>query len=262
VVILYGKGDGTFTSKTFAENFFVEQASSFDVNQTGRSDLMVVTSCDVIACKASMGALFGTASRTLTQSLTHPQRFDSRQLAVADLNGDLRNDLIDSYFNLSTEGALLALATSPSAWSKHIQLPVSETGDGFSLVFAGDFNRDRKPDVALYNGTMGVIQELVNTTSSGNYGTCAYPRGGQGIHVCTPTSGSFRHSPVRFTAAANSFQPIRKLELWIDGHKVTEQFRTWLDFTTPIAVGTHKITLFANGYDDDFQRTLFSFTVN
>jgi hypothetical protein len=65
-----------------------------------------------------------------------------------------------------------------------------------------------------------------------------------------------------FTAAANSFQPIRKVELWIDGHKIKEQFRSWLDFTTTVTPGTHKGTIFANGYDDDFQRTSFLFTVN
>src|SRR4029434_1945646 len=116
--ILYGKGDGTFTSKTFPQNFFVEQASSFDVNQTGRSDLIVVTGCDVSACNEAIGALFGTASRTLTQSFAHPRSFDSRQLGVADLNGDLRNDLVDSYGVLNTAGALLSLATSPSSWNK------------------------------------------------------------------------------------------------------------------------------------------------
>ena len=78
----------------------------------------------------------------------------------------------------------------------------------------------------------------------------------------SPTSGSIQHSPVRFTAAANSFQPIRKVELWIDGNKIKEQFRSWFDFTTSVTPGTHKVTIFANGYDDDFQRTSFLLTVN
>src|SRR5439155_15629725 len=141
---------------------------------------------------------------------------------------------------------------------KHVYVPVSDSIEPFptSVIFVGDINRDRKPDVVLYNpDEPGQIIELVNTTTTGHYGACSYPHTGQGIHVCSPTSGSTRHSPVRFTAAANSFQPIRKVELWIDGHKIKQQFRSWLDFTTSVTTGTHKVTIFANGYDDDFQRT-------
>jgi len=262
VVILYGRGDGGFKAKTFPNNLILNAGSSFDVNQTGRSDLPIETSCSVIVCDESIGVLFGTGSRTLRESLTQPQHFDFLPLGVADMNGDLKNDLIDSYGVLNTNGSLLALATSSSSWNKHVEVPVSDSGESISAVVVGDFNRDRKPDVVLYSGTSGLIRELVNTTATGNYGACSYPHTGQGIHVCSPTSGSIRHSPVRFIAAANSFQPIRKVELWIDGNKIREQFRSWLDFTTSVTPGTHKVTIFANGYDDDFQRTSFLLTVN
>jgi hypothetical protein len=67
---------------------------------------------------------------------------------------------------------------------------------------------------------------------------------------------------VRITAAANSFQPIRKMELWIDGHKIKEQFRSWLDFTTSLTHGMHKITVYSVGYDSDFQRQSLMISVN
>ncbi len=262
VVILYGSGNGKFTSKTFPSSFFLQNLSSFDVNRTGRSDLTFVTGCTVISCGDSIGVLLGTASRTLAQVLIQPQHFDPVSLGAADLNGDLKDDLVDSYGNGNTEGALLALATTTSSWNKQIELPVAGNGEAFSLVLVGDFNRDRKPDIVLYNPTSGLIQELVNTTPTGTYGSCPYPHTGQGIHVCSPTSGSTVYSPVRITAAANSFQPIRKMELWIDGHKVKEQFRSWLDFTTSLVHGTHKVTINAVGYDSDFQRKSFMFAVN
>jgi hypothetical protein len=260
VVILYGQGDGMFTAKTFPNDFFLLGVSSFDVNRTGRSDLTIVTSCSVHSCEEWIGVLFGTGSRTLRQALTQPEQFEGRPLGVADLNGDLKTDLIQGLIDRT----LLALATSASSWDTHVYVPVSDSGVSFFTagVLVGDFNRDRKPDVVLYSPDSDLIVELVNTTATGNYGACSYPHTGQGIHVCSPTSGSTRHSPVRFTAAANSFQPIRKVELWIDGHKIKQQFSSWLDFTTTVTPGTHKATIFANGYDDDFQRTPFLFTVN
>ena len=261
VIILYGQGDGRFTAKTFSPNFLLSFVSSFDVNRTGRSDLTVVPTCSFTFCEESIGVLFGTGSRTLRQALTHPEQWASRPLGVADLNGDLKNDLIQGL----VDQTLLALATSASSWNKHVYVPVNDSGEFTPtfVIFVGDMNRDRKPDIVLYNPIEpGLIIELVNTTATGNYGACSYPHTGQGIHVCSPTSGSTRHSPVRFTAAANSFQPIRKVELWIDGHKIKQQFRSWLDFTTTVMPGTHKATIFVNGYDDDFQRTSFLFTVN
>ena len=261
VATLYGFGSGKFTSKTFPSSFALERLSSFDVNRDGRSDLTFVTGCTVISCGNSIGALLGTASRTLAQVLIQPQHFDENYLGAADLNGDLKVDLIDSYSSGSTAGALLALATTSSSWNTQIELPVSSNAF-FQFLLVKDFNRDRKPDIVLYDGSDGLIQELVNTTPTGNYGSCPYPHTGQGIHVCSPTNSSTTHSPVRVTAAANSFQPIRKMELWIDGHKIKEQFRSWLDFTTPLARGTHKVTVYSVGYDSDFQRKAFTVTVN
>jgi hypothetical protein len=66
---------------------------------------------------------------------------------------------------------------------------------------------------------------------------------------------------VRFRTAATSFQPIRKTELWIDGQKVTEQYRSWLDFSVALPSGPHTVGIFVNNFDDDHQHTSFSFNV-
>src|SRR5207253_3222607 len=107
-------------------------------------------------------------------------------------------------------GAYLALATSSTSWSKQIEVPLSDTGAVSQLVFTGNFNTDRKPDVVVYQAESGLLQVMANTTQSGKYGTCAYPAAGQGIHVCSPGAGKTVASPVRFRTAATSFQPIRK----------------------------------------------------
>jgi hypothetical protein len=231
------------------------------VNQDGRSDLAITTRCSLTSCPESVGALFGNSGRTFAEAISaaDPSYFDL--LAVADFNGDLKNDLVDSYGELNTMGAYLALATSSSSWKKQVEIPLSDAGWTSELLFAGDFNGDRKPDIVVYQAQTGLLQELVNTTLSGKYGLCSYPTTGQGIHVCSPVSGSSAKSPVRFRTAANSFQPIRKTELWVDGNKITEQYRSWLDYSTPVASGSHKVDIYVNNYDDDHQHTTFSFNV-
>ena len=82
VVILYGQGDGSFTAKTFPNNFYLLGVSSFDVNRTGRSDLTIVTNCSVHSCEGWIGALFGTGSRTLRQAMTKPSNGRAGRLVL------------------------------------------------------------------------------------------------------------------------------------------------------------------------------------
>jgi hypothetical protein len=74
-------------------------------------------------------------------------------------------------------------------------------------------------------------------------------------------SGASVTSPVRFRTASNSFQPIRKTELWIEGHKTTEQYRSWLSFSVALSAGFHEVDIYVNSFDDHHQHTGFSFNV-
>jgi hypothetical protein len=74
------------------------------------------------------------------------------------------------------------------------------------------------------------------------------------------------NSPVRFAVASNWFEPIRKIELWVDGTKLTEQHRgwdnyAWSDFKHSFTSGTHQAGVFTAGYDNTLQHQVFTFTV-
>jgi hypothetical protein len=110
------------------------------------------------------------------------------------------------------------------------------------------------------------VVTALDTTSSGNWGGCGYPGKGEGIHLCTPASGATTSSTVSFKASANSFGQLRKIELWVDGSKVAEQWHTWenwgwFNVSKTFAAGTHKASLVAEDVDNRLQKYAFNFTV-
>jgi hypothetical protein len=67
--------------------------------------------------------------------------------------------------------------------------------------------------------------------------------------------------------AATWFEPLRKVELWVDGVKVQEQHNVWdkygwLQYSHTFATGKHRAAIFTAGYDNALQSRTFTFTVN
>jgi hypothetical protein len=138
----------------------------------------------------------------------------------------------------------------------------------------GVFNRDNKPDIALvqYNSAGdSVITTELNGKANGVWSNCPYPVQGRGISLCSPvhfslTGFGFATSPVDFSAAAVSYGQIRKMELWVDGKKLSEQYSVWgndafFHYTATLAPGRHLGTIFAVDIDATLQKLAFDFEV-
>jgi hypothetical protein len=197
---------------------------------------------------------------------------------IADLNGDLRNDIGFYAFQSSTPVVQLLLQTGAGGFaSQAYSLPF---GKGIGAFVTSDFNRNRKPDFGTLLFTQGATTTgtasflaFVNTTPSGSsflgghFAPCTFPAAAHGLHACTPVASSTVTSPVRFEASGTWFEALRKSELWIDGTKVAEQHfgwdkSQWFDQTRQLAAGTHKATFFIAGHDNALQKTTVSFTVS
>jgi hypothetical protein len=115
--------------------------------------------------------------------------------------------------------------------------------------------------------TTSILTDVLNTTTGGNWGGCAWPKTAQGIHVCAPQAAiPPTQQFVRFNASASSFGDIRKMELWIDGTKIAEQYHTWgyrawFDFSDPFPAGPHRGVIIASDIDNHLQKSVFTFTV-
>jgi hypothetical protein len=137
-------------------------------------------------------------------------------------------------------------------------------------------NRDTKADLVATQQNFALsanrplttnhIITLLNTTT-GNFPTCTAPNAAVGINVCSPAAGSSVSSPVSFAVGAAGDTPMRKVEVWSDGKKQAEQLAgafsdySFFNNSVPLAAGSHKITVFAAGWDNSLQSKVFTLNV-
>jgi hypothetical protein len=165
LLVLLNDGTGSFTLQANAPSTGADggptSVAVADANGDGRPDALVTNSS-----KATLGVLLndGTGSFTLqanspsTGAGTYP-----RSLAVADVNGDGRPDVLVGNEYTDTLGILLGTATgnftlqpnAPSTGNRGI--PVS--------VAAADVNGDGRPDALVANFSSNTLGVLLNTTA-------------------------------------------------------------------------------------------------
>jgi len=138
---------------------------------------------------------------------------------------------------------------------------------GFELPQVGDFNHDGKPDWVFNANTSpggSTFYTGLNGTVGGLWADCDYPKTARGIMACSPAGNS--GPTVNFNATAHSFGQLRKIELWVDGKKLGEQYHAWqgnayFNFSSTLVPGSHLGTYFAADVDNTLQPYSFRFTV-
>jgi Bacterial Ig-like domain (group 3)/FG-GAP-like repeat len=95
LLVLLGNGDGTFQAPVAynsGDSLSVGQAVLADVNGDGKVDLLETTA--TIGVGGSVGVLLGNGDGTFQPVVTYPAGGFLGWLAVADLNGDGKNDVV------------------------------------------------------------------------------------------------------------------------------------------------------------------------
>ena len=152
---------------------------------------------------------------------------------MADFNDGGRMDivgLLGQGYPGTTEQLVFFLA-DPNPGKFTTQLVNLPSHEFATNPVVGDFNRDTRPDVLVNeadipNGTQSLLVAALNRTTGNRWSNCNYPRQGQAIALSALPIDS-TSSPVNFSATASAFEPLRKIELWVDGNKIEQQDHTW-----------------------------------
>jgi hypothetical protein len=283
---LFGDGNFGFEITTPYSSYDTFQISAGDLDSDGRTDLIGYDPAtqQVIAFYGQADRTIASYSWTIANVSANANFADgwSGPFQIGDFNGDGHMDIVGHFTNNVKDGTdyelmfFLGTANRGQFTSYFEYLPASSMPvdiHGTAPVTA-DENGDGKPDIVVYqtpgpaatgpSDNAPLLVTALDTTGAGNWGGCTYLNKAQGIHLCSPTNSS--SSPVSFKAAATSFGQLRKIELWVDGKKLAENFHAWehnawFNYTGSFAAGSHQATLFAADLDNRLQRLNYTFTV-
>jgi FG-GAP-like repeat/FG-GAP repeat len=156
--VTYGSGGDQATSVAVA-----------DVNGDGKPDLLVTNLCGSNVCPAegSVGVLLGNGDGTFKTAVTYDSGgFDAISIAVADVNGDGKPDLVVVNECTSTPfclgDGLVAVLLGNGDGTFKTAVTYDSGANGALSVAIADMNGDGKPDL--------VVTNCSTTTNCANFG--------------------------------------------------------------------------------------------
>jgi hypothetical protein len=159
-----------------------------DVNGDGKPDLVIGNSTD-----GKMAVLLNTTpAGSATLSFAPAQTFTvpNAGIAVGDLNGDGKPDLVAINYSPSVGAVWIVMNTTPTgSMTVSFAAPQSfATGTNPSEVVLADLNGDGKPDIAVTNLESGTVSVLLNQTAAGST-TAAFAAGIRAVFKFVQRSG-------------------------------------------------------------------------
>jgi hypothetical protein len=168
--VLLGNGDGTFQAAVIYSSGGIAPygVAAADVNGDGNPDLLVANMCNIGCTSGSANVLLGNGDGTFRAAMGYDSGgTGARSVAVADVNGDGKPDLLVANFFYNTVGTLLG---NGDGTFQAVKTYGSGGSHATSLALV-DVNGDGEPDVVVTNGAgtnyaKGAVGVLLNNTPS------------------------------------------------------------------------------------------------
>ena len=163
VSVLLGNGDGTFqTQRSFATGYIAGSVAVADINGDGKPDLVVVNyGLSYLTPGNTVSVLLGNGDGTFQSQVTYETGQNPQAIAIADINGDGKPDLIvgntgSSYYPGDTISILLGNGNGTFQTQQALA-----TGDAPASIVATDVNGDGKIDLVVANDGSGTVSVLL-----------------------------------------------------------------------------------------------------
>jgi hypothetical protein len=139
-----------------------------DFNGDGKPDLVVADQNSNAVSVLLNTTPSGATSPNFTSAATFNVGNSPLSVAVADINGDGKLDVVVANAGDNTVSVLLNTTPSGSMTPSFVPGGTYVTGNGPFSVAVGDFNGDGKPDVAVVNFDDDSVSIFLNTTTAGS----------------------------------------------------------------------------------------------
>jgi len=172
--VLLNNGDGTLQPVvTYQSPGVVDGWSALavrDVNGDGKPDLLVAATLGCTGCNndSVAGVLLGNGDGTFQPPVTYSSGGQyARSVAVADVNGDGKLDLIvASCSGIWPDDRAVGILTGNGNGTFQPAVVFNSGASGTFAVAAGDLNKDGKPDVVTVNTSGLGLGVLLNNTNA------------------------------------------------------------------------------------------------
>ena len=238
-------GSGIYTPNLLPDvvNNFT-QLTAADVDLDGKVDLVVFSEGAFYSAEAYVDYSNGNGSFTQVFMDDYQSSYGVPQsLVVGDFNNDGIEDVAgytqtDGYGNPDYGFEIFTGKGGRSGFNPPVHYADTALPEGGFA--AGFIDANPTKDIALVDSTSLAI--YLNTTPYAK-DPCAYTAK-PGLHNCGPKNGSTGGATIHVLDAYKAaVQPAQRIEFWVDGKKVFQDYQDLLNTYVTLSVGTHQLSV-------------------
>jgi len=187
----------------------------------------------------------GSGSFFLKQTVGGATRNFGQALTSGDVNGDGIEDLILEGISIKSGPTAYALGRGDGTFTA----PQAAFNDETDGLVVRDLNLNSRHDLAIASSnSLGGTSDTAVLLNQNALTNCPPPSSAVlGAKICAATPST---NALTVRASGNSPEGIRRLELWVDGHKLAQAFSDQLHTKVGVAAGTHSVAIVAVDSND------------